>query len=435
MSTVAPAPSPLARRTGPNVGLILGVVGIVVLALLSFVVILLLGGQVGDPIHVAIAGSMALIPLGFVIWALLAIDRWEPEPRVALWFAALWGGVAAVLLTVIVNSFVLEPLIVPFLPSQAAYEFYAVVIQAPVMEELWKGIPVAIMLLCFPRTFDGPVDGIVIAGLSAAGFAFSENIQYFGMELAQTGGGSFIFFLRGVMSPLTHVIFTAVGIGLALGLAARLGSRWWILLAWPLGHAVSTGLHALWNSASWWVPGGPTGFFVYYLVVQVPLCLIAAGLVWLLLRQEVRLTRTRLDDYGRAGWFTAEEVQRLSSGDGRAALMRWAKRRGLGRTMEGYIRTATRLANHRQRALTGRDRLRSVAGEAELLADLLDRRRRMATTAMGAPVQIAPGAPMAMPVAHRVQRFGDLQHAHPQQPWPQRAPGQAPSQSGWLPRA
>ena len=407
MSTAAPL-SPLARRSGPNVGLIAGVVGIVALGLASFGVILNLGGAIGNPLLVALAGVMALFPLGFVIWAVLAIDRWEPEPRVAMWFAALWGGVAAVLLTLWHNGFVLEPLVVPWLPSQDAYEFYATVIQAPVTEELWKAIPVVIMFLFFRKTFDGPVDGVVFAALSAAGFAFTENILYFGSSLSESGDGSFIFFLRGIMSPLTHAIFTAVGIGLALGFTARLRSRWWILLTFPAGHLVSALLHALWNSASWWVPGGTIGFFVYYLVVQVPLCIIAAALVWLMLRQEKKITRVRLHDYGRAGWFTHEEVERLSSGVGRALLMQWARGRGLRKPMQRYIQTATKLANLRQRALVGRDKSRHVADEASLLATLMHHRRAMATAAIGQPVQMAQGMPIPAQAGVRVQRFGDL---------------------------
>jgi protease PrsW len=409
----APPPSPFAPRSGPNVGFIVGVIGVVVLALASVYVIYILDGAIGDSALVAGSGLMALFPLGFVVWAVLAIDRWEPEPRIAMWFAALWGGVGAVILTLQLNEKVLEPLVVPFLQSQQQYEFYAGVIQAPFTEELWKAVPVVIMFLFLRSTFDGPVDGIVFAALSAAGFAFTENILYFGTSISEQGDGSFIFFMRGIMSPLTHAIFTSVGIGLALGFAARLRSRWWILLAFPVGHLVSALLHALWNSASWWVPGGTIGFFVYYLVVQVPLCLLAAGIVWLLLRQEKRITRVRLHDYGRAGWFSYEEVERLSSGDGRSLLMEWSRQRGLRRQMQQYIQTSTRLANHRQHALVGRDRARHVADEAGLLATLMQLRRAMATAAIGQPVQMQQGTPVPVPAGTRVQRFGDLERAWP----------------------
>ena len=47
------------------------------------------------------------------------------------------------------------------------------------------------MLLIFivgRRFFDGPVDGIVYAATVASGFAFTENIQYFGLQVAEAGG-------------------------------------------------------------------------------------------------------------------------------------------------------------------------------------------------------------------------------------------------------
>ena len=39
--------------------------------------------------------------------------------------------------------------------------------------------------------------------------------------------------------------------------------------------------------------------------------------------------------------------------------------------MQQYIQTSTRLANHRQHALVGRDRARHVADEASLLDDVV----------------------------------------------------------------
>ena len=41
------------------------------------------------------------------------------------------------------------------------------------------------LLIFRRREFDGIVDGIVYAGLVAAGFAFTENILYFGRAFAE----------------------------------------------------------------------------------------------------------------------------------------------------------------------------------------------------------------------------------------------------------
>src|SRR5205809_319359 len=79
-------------------------------------------------------------------------------------------------------------------------------------------------LLFRRREFDGVVDGIVLAGLSGLGFAFTENVLYFGraflagQEQSLTTGFfavGFTFVLRGVLSPFAHPLFTAMtGIGL-----------------------------------------------------------------------------------------------------------------------------------------------------------------------------------------------------------------------------
>ncbi|QCR19635.1 PrsW family intramembrane metalloprotease [Agrococcus sp. SGAir0287] len=436
----------------PATGLVLGIVGVAALAIMSVVTLLMLAVVFGLGAAVPIAGFLGLFPLGFVVWALLGLDRWEPEPRIALWLSVLWGGTMAVLLTLALNELVLQPLfafpilstpvladaiygiLAPAFPAlrdlvelggystaDAVYQFYGPVIQAPFTEELWKAIPVVVMFLFVRRHFDGPIDGFVIAGFSAAGFAFTENILYFGRELSEAGDASFIFFLRGIMSPLAHVIFTAVGVGLALGFAARRSSRLWILVALPVGLGVSMFLHALWNSASFWVPAGMLGFFIYYGLVQVPICIGALLLVVMLRRFEARLTRLRLDEYAQAGWFSHEEARLLSSSDGRLSLTQWARRKGIGKAMQAYIRIATRLAANRQRAIIGREKLRPVADEARLLGDVSALRSYMATVGSGAAVQVGAGQRLPEPMqgsTPQTQRFAPAPGAQAQ-PWQQ----------------
>lgn len=446
------AAPPMPSLSKPSsTGLILGIVGLVALGLASILVLVFFVLQFGMSPVVPIAGFLGLFPLAFVVWALLALDRWEPEPRIALVLSALWGGIMAVLLTLAINGFVIEPFIaVPFFSTpvfadalygillpvfpalgdivaqgattgQALFQLYGPVVQAPIVEELWKGVPVLIMFLFVRKHFDGPIDGFVIAGFSGAGFAYTENILYFGRQLAEAGDVSFIFFLRGIMSPLTHVIFTAVGIGLAMGFAARRSSRAWGLVAFPIGWAVSIVLHGLWNSASFWVPNGMVGFLVYYALVQVPIAVGALLLVVLLRRFEARLTRLRLDEYAQAGWYSREEARMLSSSDGRLSLTQWARSKGIPKAMQAYIRIATRLAANRQRAIIGRDKLRPVADEARLLGDVASLRSFMASVGRDAPMQVGAGQRLPAPVqgsTPQTQRFAPTPGAQTQ-PWQQ----------------
>ena len=103
------------------------------------------------------------------------------------------------------------------------------VLVAPWVEEAAKGAAVLLVLLFRRREFDGVVDGIVLAGLSGLGFAFTENVLYFGraflagQEQSLTTGFfavGFTFVLRGVLSPFAHPLFTAMT-GIGLGIAAR----------------------------------------------------------------------------------------------------------------------------------------------------------------------------------------------------------------------
>jgi hypothetical protein len=80
---------------------------------------------------------------------------------------------------------------------------------APVVEEFTKGLFLVGLLLFRRREFDGIVDGVVYAGIVAAGFAFSENILYLGRAVSEpeSAGVLATLFVRGVASPFAHPLF------------------------------------------------------------------------------------------------------------------------------------------------------------------------------------------------------------------------------------
>ena len=233
------------------------------------------------------------------------------------------------------------------------------------MEEFAKGLGVFLIFVIARRAFDGPVDGIVYGALVGAGFAFTENIQYFALSFIEGGAGdaSATFFVRGILSPFAHVMFTSVT-GFALGLAARRGASVRRAVGpWVLGMIGATALHALWNGSA--VFGD---FFALYITLQVPLFAgFVLGII-ALRREEARLTRRRLGEYAEAGWFTAQEVDMLATPAGRKAGLAWAQTLRGDRTplMKGFITDAAALAAARQRAITGRDP-RAAQEEAVLL--------------------------------------------------------------------
>ncbi|WP_127793082.1 PrsW family intramembrane metalloprotease [Agromyces sp. LHK192] len=361
-----PTPSPWVARTPKprSGGLVFGIIGLVVGGVVGLLVLAYLIAGLGVPTF-AVGTLLALLPLTVVLLAIRWVDRWEPEPRWALWFALIWGAAVSVAIALIVDLGV-QLAAAYSMPGGTPDLWAQTVVQAPLVEETAKGLGVLLVFL-FSRThFDGPVDGLVYGATVAAGFAFTENILYFGGALAEGGaeqlGATFV--VRAIFSPFAHVLFTACT-GLALGIAARRGGGAAVIGWFLLGLACAVALHALWN--------GSLGFGAdaigLYVTVQVPLFAGAIVATVLLRRREVAITRARLAEYAAAGWFAPAEVDMLASPAGRRAAIRWAEQRRPARTatMRRLISDATHLAFDRQAVLTGRGDVRRVHDEGALL--------------------------------------------------------------------
>lgn len=354
----APAPAipalPVPARKGRTISIwVFGVLGFVLLLLVAYFVWALGAGA-------SIVGMLlALIPLTIVLLGVRLIDRWEPEPKSLIIFALAWGGIAAIGLTLLVD-------LALTLALGMRSEFFSAVIQAPIVEEITKGFGVFLIFVIARLAFDGPVDGVVYGALVGAGFAFTENIQYFAISLIEGRADqlTFTFVLRGLMSPFTHAMFTALT-GFAIGLAARRGaSAAGAFGAGTLGVLGAIALHAFWNGSSMF-----GDFFVLYITAQVPLFLGFIFTIVALRREEARLTQQRLSDYAAAGWFTPEEVTMLATPAGRKVGLRWASALRGDRTglMKSFIKDATALAAVRQRAVAGRDPLAASDEQALLV--------------------------------------------------------------------
>jgi len=307
-------------------------------------------------VGVAITGFLALFPfVGIILTVLLFIDRWEPEPRSLIVFALAWGAVASIALTLI-TVIVLDLVAFGIGMDPLLNEILAIIVRAPVVEEGWKLLGILLVLWMGRKAFDGPVDGLVYGMLIGAGFAFTENIQYFVTALYSAGveGLAVNFFMRGIMSPFAHAMFTGA-IGLMIGLAKRSGRS--IPLFTIIGYIIGVALHALWNASSTLDIFFPNAFYTLYALVEVPIFVLFIVCVVQMRKEEMRLTKERLTEYADAGWFTRQEVDMLATPQGRRIGRRWAAslRGDRSRLMRSFIHDATALAMARQRALTGRD--------------------------------------------------------------------------------
>ncbi|MTD57914.1 PrsW family intramembrane metalloprotease [Amycolatopsis pithecellobii] len=335
--------------TAPRrITVLLPVLGLIVVAACGLTLLGLATVRVG-PLGVVIGVAAALIPVAIVVAAVLWIDRWEPEPAKMLMTAFAWGACIAAITALLINS--TAESVGDLLLGMGNGSRVSALVSAPLVEEAAKGTFVLLVWWRRREEFDGVIDGIVYAGLTAAGFAFTENIYYFGRAFADYGFGTgtssgvlAAFVLRGVLSPFTHPLFTALT-GVGFGYAARTSNRALRILAPLGGYLAAVCLHALWNGAA--TLGGAKTFLNVYFLIMVPMFIVVVLLVILQRRREQRIVEAALPGMVKARWIAASEVDLLSSLNGRREWRRQARRqsgRGAARAVAVYQNSVTELA-------------------------------------------------------------------------------------------
>jgi RsiW-degrading membrane proteinase PrsW (M82 family) len=181
-------------------------------------------------VSVLLSFSFAL----FYAYVLYWLDRHEREPKLLLAGAFVWGAVIAAGVAFVFNT-IFGASVFLISGSEALTEVLTGSISAPFVEEALKGFAVLIVFLVFYKEFDSVLDGIVYAGVTALGFAATENVLYlfsYGYQEAGWEGLFSLFFLRTILGAWNHAFYTAfTGIGLAL---ARLSRNWLVKVGAPL---------------------------------------------------------------------------------------------------------------------------------------------------------------------------------------------------------
>jgi RsiW-degrading membrane proteinase PrsW (M82 family) len=326
----AAAPPPPKSVQWKRVVLLVGVVLFIGLCALALLVIV--GINIGVvPLLVGIAA--AILPVPLLVYAFLWLDRYDPEPVKYLVFCFTWGAGVATFIAFLVNTGAGW-----LFDKYDQSENLVAVLVAPFIEESMKAAGPLLLFLVRRKAFSGIIDAIVYCGLSAAGFAFVENILYLGGVGYATGeeqGGALggaqqlvlIFFGRIVMSGFAHPLFTSMT-AIGLGIAARSGSRTIRWLAPFGGLLLAMMLHGSWNLMATLVQETQRSeIFLYgYFTVEMPIFLAVVGFTLWVRAAEGRLSEKVLPEYVRAGWLTPPEVASLGSVGRRLAARRWAKR-------------------------------------------------------------------------------------------------------------
>ncbi|WP_344556262.1 PrsW family intramembrane metalloprotease [Kitasatospora saccharophila] len=267
--------------------------------------------------------GLALLPLPFVLGALAWLNQTARVPVRHTLFCLAWGACAATTVAILANGWASDFLVAH---QGARGETLGAEFATPLIEEVAKGSALLVLLLPLrrrhrceegrpcgrwrrllwhrpgtgrpahfrpapagrqrarssPRTLAA---GTVLGGVTACGFAFTENALYLGRaftadrqarldaiglgeapSLRDFDGTVHTFVLRALLSPFAHPLFTALtGLGLALTLTTA--RRWLARLGAPLGLLLAMGLHGVWNAAAGL---GTDGFLLVYGLVMVP---------------------------------------------------------------------------------------------------------------------------------------------------------------------
>jgi RsiW-degrading membrane proteinase PrsW (M82 family) len=261
------------------------------------------------------AAWYATSTLAFWIVLFLAADRFRPQ-RWVVWFLALgWGASVATAASYAVNSWAATQLAVTgnFDPATSAR---AAVFVAPFVEEAAKATVLFWLAILARYRLVSKVSLVVLGGLSAAGFAFTENIIYYARAIvyasqtievgdARTAIAELVW-LRGFWTAFGHPLFTtmtAIGVGIAL----RTSSKVVRVLAPLVGYGLAALLHMLFNSMASIAPWEYQ--LLLYWSLAVPLVL---GMVVFVIRQVIRqgrLIRLRLVDFVMVGWLEPSDPE------------------------------------------------------------------------------------------------------------------------------
>ncbi|MCK7491537.1 MAG: PrsW family intramembrane metalloprotease, partial [Comamonadaceae bacterium] len=170
------------------------------------------------------------------------------------------------------------------------------------------------------------VDGVIYAAMVGLGFAFAENVDYYGRALQAGRPGRARPDLhaarhgRPVLAPAVHQPDRpGPGRRASVGAAARWPSR-----PPAAGFAGAVALHALWNA------GASAGlfFFVVYGLVMIPALAVLLAIVAVSLKFEGRVIQAQLAPEAATGLLHGRRARALCSVRGRLHASTTAFRQG-----------------------------------------------------------------------------------------------------------
>jgi len=271
----------------------------------------------------------AMLPMIIYLLIIQRYDRYDREPLGLVLQNYLWGGLGAIFF-VLIGSSLIYYLLSFFITNQSQLVRTEIIITAPFVEEITKGL---FLLIVFSnRKFDNVTDGLIYGGAIGLGFGMTENFLYF----IAFGGSSFsawitIVIIRTLFSGVMHCAATAI-FGAFLGYA-KFKNIFYKIIFPPIGLFIAMFIHFAWNYSVSFQSTTLIGFiFVFFTVVIFAIVFLVAVF------SEKRIIYQELLEEAMNGLIPAEHLEIFNS----------AKRNKLGWVDEGirklYIRAATTLA-------------------------------------------------------------------------------------------
>lgn len=306
-----------------------------------------------------------VIPLvAIFVW----LDRLRPEPTRLLVTALVWGACIATLVSLRLNGWLSDQI-----GDQFGLSPRSAIFIAPWVEETTKAAIIFAIVWWRRNDFNSVIAGVVYGGLAGTGFAFTENIVYYGQifqRVANTQRDNSLaldavqqlFWWRGVAAPFVHPMFTMMT-GLGIGLAVRYRHVGVRILAPVAGFCAAALLHMGYNIIASFAVN--KALSAVYVGILIPTLVVLAILVALVRRHELSVIAARLHDYSAFGWLAREHIPFIVTSRGRRRSRRYA--RSFGKAEEAKLRAFQR---HGVNLGVLRDRLvRGVAGESEIVRE------------------------------------------------------------------
>ena len=283
--------------------------------------------QASGPIVTVFIAILCIVPLAIVVSVLLFIDRFEPEPLGMKLAALAWGGGVSIFFGIMGNEYV-QYSVTEQTGDEVQGIVFSVVVGAPVVEELLKGLGVLVIVWARRTHISSAIDGLVYAGFAACGFLVVEDFTYFVRAVLTDGDLGQMFFQRVVMGVFGHVMYTSC-MGWATGWAVtRARSTAAGCGAVALGWFTGMLLHATWNGTAVLSGGDDELFDTFYIFIHVPLFLLWFLFIALAMKRERRDAAAGLMPYVAQGWIVPSEIQMVCDPRSRRAALAWASNGG-----------------------------------------------------------------------------------------------------------